>query len=219
MKGGGYPGTFLYTANGADYIREIADEDNLPLDRVIATGHSAGGHLTGWLASRKKIQEVSPLYSKNPVEIYGVISLAGINNLESYANYGSAPCGDQTVEKLVNIEDRDNAYADTSPAELLPLGVPFIEVKAAFDSPVPPFFGYQFIQAAKKTGDSAHHILLEKSGHFEMIHSGTDEWSKIRPLFESIIEMNYLGAEPTRYLSDFNLLLFPTQWVGELNHL
>jgi hypothetical protein len=32
-------------------------------------------------------------------------------------------------------------------------------------------------------------------------------------------EMNYLGAEPTRYLSDFNLLLFPTQRVGELNHL
>jgi acyl-CoA synthetase (AMP-forming)/AMP-acid ligase II len=31
--------------------------------------------------------------------------------------------------------------------------------------------------------------------------------------------MNYLGAEPTRYLSDFNLLFFPTQRVGELNHL
>ena len=31
--------------------------------------------------------------------------------------------------------------------------------------------------------------------------------------------MNYLGAEPTRYQIDFTLLLFPTQRVGELNHL
>jgi hypothetical protein len=32
-------------------------------------------------------------------------------------------------------------------------------------------------------------------------------------------KMNYLGAEPTRYQIDFTLLLFPTQRVGELNHL
>jgi hypothetical protein len=30
------------------------------------------------------------------------------------------------------------------------------------------------------------------------------------------LPMNYLGAEPTRYLSDFNQLLFPTQRVGEI---
>lgn len=187
-NGGGYPGTFLDTANAADYIREISVEYNLPLDRVIATGHSAGGHLTGWLAARNKISDESPLYSQDPIDIHGVISLAGINNLESYANYGSAPCGDQTVEKLVDIENRQNAYADTSPREMLPLEVPFIEVNAAFDSPVPPFFGYEFIEAAKEAGDSAQHVLLENAGHFEMIHSETDEWSEVRSLFESILD-------------------------------
>lgn len=187
--GGGYPGTFLDAANGADYIREITEDYDLSLDRVIATGHSAGGHLAGWLASRKKISEESPLYSEDPIEIDGVISLAGINNLEMYANYGSAPCGDQTVEKLVDIEERgEDAYLDTSPVELLPLGIPFIEVNAAFDSPVPPFFGYQFIQAAKRAGDPAQHILLTNAGHFEVIQSGTDEWQKVRSLFESILD-------------------------------
>lgn len=187
--GSGYPGTFLDAAKGADYIREIADEYELPLDRVIASGHSAGGHLAGWLASRKKIPAESPLYSHNPIEIHGVISLAGINNLESYANYGSSPCGDQTVKKLVNNETRGEiAYSDTSPVEMLPLGIPFIEVNAAFDSPVPPFFGYQFVQAAKQAGDAAKHVLLTESGHFEMIHSGTDEWKTVRGLFETILD-------------------------------
>lgn len=187
--GGGYPGTFLDAANGADYLWQIADDFNLPIDRVIATGHSAGGHLAGWLASRKKIPEVSPLYSPNPIEIHGVISLAGINDLERYASYGSSPCGEQTVEKLVNFEERGKAsYTDTSPAELLPLEVPFIEVNAAFDSPVPPFFGYQFTKLAKQAGDLAKHILLENSGHFEMIHSGTEEWETVRKLFETILD-------------------------------
>lgn len=187
--GGGYPGTFLDAANGADYIREIAEDYNLPLDSIIATGHSAGGHLASWLASRKKISKKSPLYSEDPIEIDGVISLAGINNLENYANYGSAPCGNQTVEKLVIYKERtDDAYTDTSPAEMLPLGVPFIEVNAAFDSPVPPFFGYQFIQSAKKAGDPAQHVLLENAGHFEMIHSGTDEWTEVRELFKTLLD-------------------------------
>lgn len=190
--GGGYPGTFLDAARGADYIRKIAGEYNLPLDRVIATGHSAGGHLAGWLASRKKISEDSPLYSANPIEIHGVISLAGINNLESYANYSSSPCGEQTVEKLVDIDSRgEMAYSDTSPAEMLPLSIPFIEVNAAFDSPVPPFFGYQFVQAAKEAGDPAEHVLLTESGHFEMIHTGTDEWEIVRGLFERILDLYF----------------------------
>lgn len=188
-EGGGYPGTFLDAAHGADYIREIAKKYSLPLDRIIATGHSAGGHLAGWLASRKNISNKSPLYSEYPVEIHGVISLAGINNLESYANYGSAPCGNRTVEKLVSLDLRgDGAYADTSPAEMLPLGIPFIEVNAAFDSPVPPFFGYQFIQTAKQAGDAARHVLFEHSGHFEMIHSETDEWADVQSLFDTILD-------------------------------
>lgn len=188
-NGGGYPGTFLDAANGADYINKLANQYDLPLERVIATGHSAGGHLAGWLASRKKIPVNSPLYSHNPIEIHGVISLAGINNLESYANFGSAPCGDRTVEKLVNTKSRGEiAYSDTSPAEMIPLGIPFIEVNAAFDSPVPPFFGYQFVQAAKEAGDPAKHVLLTDSGHFEMIHSGMDEWEEVRSLFYSILD-------------------------------
>ena len=50
--GGGYPGTFLDAAAAADALRDHAARYNLDLSRVVAIGHSAGGHLALWLAAR-----------------------------------------------------------------------------------------------------------------------------------------------------------------------
>lgn len=185
-EGGGYPGTFLDVANGADYLREIAEEYRLDLSNIIVAGHSAGGHLATWLASRKNIAESSPLYSTDPISVIAAISLAGINDLERYARYGSSPCGTNTIESLVNIKDRgEDAYLDTSPIRLLPIHVPFVDVVAAFDAPVPPFFGYHFGEAMKNSGDDATLVLLPNAGHFEMISPWTDEWNTVLDLFKS----------------------------------
>ena len=48
--GGGYPGTFQDAAAAADALRDHAARYNLDLSRLVATGHSAGGHLALWLA-------------------------------------------------------------------------------------------------------------------------------------------------------------------------
>lgn len=184
--GGGYPGTFLDIANGADYLKVIAQEYQLDLSNVIVSGHSAGGHLATWLASRHNITEPSPLYSRDPISVSGVISLAGINDLERYARYGSSSCGSNTIESLVDLENRgDNAYLDTSPLRLLPIQAPFVEVVAAFDAPVPPFFGYHFVEAMKSRGEDATLVLLPEAGHFEMISPRTDEWKSVLELFNS----------------------------------
>lgn len=187
--GGGYPGTFLDAADGADHLLELGEQYRLPLNRIIAAGHSAGGHLATWLAGRKNIREESALYSGSPVEIDGVISLAGINDLQRYALYGASPCGERTVERLVDLDNRgDVAYLDTSPVNLLPLGVPFMGVSAAFDAPVPPFFGYHFTNSAKEAGDDSSLILQTEAGHFEMIAPWSDEWQEVLQLFKSIAE-------------------------------
>lgn len=185
--GGGYPGTFSDVANGADYLRVIANDFNLDLSNLIVSGHSAGGHLATWLASRRNIADTSPLYHPDPIPVSAVISLAGINDLERYARYSSSSCGINTVERLVHFEERkDESYLDTSPHRLLPLNVPFIEVAAAFDAPVPPFFGYHFDEALKNEGDDATLHLLPDAGHFEMIAPWSDEWPTILNLFKTI---------------------------------
>ncbi len=192
---GGYPFTFLNIAFGADILHSITRNYDLNLDRVIAAGHSAGGHLATWLAARKNLPTDSPLHIDHSVEvhstidIHGVISLAGINDLERYANYAASPCGERTVERLVDLENRgSDAYLDTSPVNLLPLGVPHVEVTAAFDAPVPPFFGYHFSNAAKAAGDDSRLILQPNAGHFEMITPWSDEWPDVLNLFLNLLD-------------------------------
>lgn len=183
--GGGYPGTFMDAAQGADHLREVADTYNLDLSNLIASGHSAGGHLASWLAVRKNIPPESPLYSENPIKIHTVISLAGINDLQRYGNYGTSSCGQDTVSRLINLEERgDSGYADTSPVQLLPSGARHIEINAAFDAPVPPFMGYHYVQAAKQAGDDVTHVLLPEAGHFEMIAPWSDEWKQVLEIFK-----------------------------------
>src|SRR5579875_2539599 len=55
QPGGGWPGTFRDVARAADHLRALAPRYSLDLARVVALGHSAGGHLALWLAARPRI--------------------------------------------------------------------------------------------------------------------------------------------------------------------
>src|SRR5439155_8536839 len=92
--GGGWPATLLDVAMAADYLQKIAPTYALDLKRVVTIGHSAGGHLALWLAARPHIPQGDILVSTSapgntegsssttPLAIMGVISLAGVSDLE-----------------------------------------------------------------------------------------------------------------------------------------
>jgi acetyl esterase/lipase len=56
-EGGGYPGTYLDAAAATDALRGHAPLHNLDISRLVAVGHSAGGHLALWLAARAAQQK------------------------------------------------------------------------------------------------------------------------------------------------------------------
>ncbi|MFN8515407.1 MAG: alpha/beta hydrolase [Chloroflexia bacterium] len=58
--GGAWPGTFLDVAAAADHVRALALDYPIDTDRVIAVGHSAGGHLALWLAGPNRIEGDAP---------------------------------------------------------------------------------------------------------------------------------------------------------------
>jgi len=51
--GGGYPGTFQDVAAAADALPGHAAQYRLDLSHLVAIGHSAGGHLAAWAATRE----------------------------------------------------------------------------------------------------------------------------------------------------------------------
>lgn len=175
-RGGGYPGTFNDVANGVAHLQALAGKFNLDLTRAIATGHSAGGHLAMWVAALERVPASSALKRAQLVNFKAVVGIAAIPDLAHFARAGAHACGDNTVAQLVDTAMRtpgggakDAPFLDTSPSEMLPLGVKQILVHGVFDGIVPPAIGLRYQTRAKASGDDVELIALENAGHFELI--------------------------------------------------
>jgi acetyl esterase/lipase len=176
-QGGGWPGTFDDVARAADHLRKIAKTYPLDLNQVIAVGHSAGGHLALWLAARKLLPKDSPVYSHDPLPLRGVVSLAGVTDLR----HSGTAC-DANVAQLMGGPPKDNTaiYDQASPIDLLPLGIPSAIVQGSSDSIIPLEMARDYAEAAKKKGDDAKLVVIEKAGHFEVVDPQSFAWEAVR---------------------------------------
>ncbi len=170
--GGGWPGTFEDAARAADHLRELAKKYPLDLKRVVAMGHSAGGHLALWLAARRNLPKSSPAWSADPLPLGGVVSLAGITDLRKI---GTA-C-DKDVAQLMN---GSASYNQASPIELLPLKIGYSIVQGDADHIIPMAMATEFVEAARKKGDDARLVLIEKAGHFELVDPKSFAWPTVK---------------------------------------
>ncbi|MBS0363103.1 MAG: alpha/beta hydrolase [Proteobacteria bacterium] len=189
--GAGYPGTFLDVASAVDRLREAAPKYDLDLTRVVAVGHSAGGHLALWAASRGRIAADSPLHAADPLKIGAVVSLAGIGDLDGQGRVFAMPCGDDTIARLVDAAHRPHPYADTSPAALLPSGARIVMVHGSFDPVMPPYTGRDYAQHARKAGDTAEVVVIPNAAHFDLVIPTTPAWAEIVAVIDR--EMTALG--------------------------
>lgn len=166
--GGGWPNTFMDVGEAADALYVIAKTDPVDLKQVYAAGHSAGGQLALWLASRGKLPNDSELARSEPLKIRGVLGLAAITDLASY-RVGPAESCNASVDKLLDgtPQEQPRRYAETSPLARLPLGVPQVLVQGALDTIVPPAGAQAYVEAAVRAGDAASLVLLPEAGHFE----------------------------------------------------
>ena len=180
-EGGGYPGTFLDAAASADFLRELSRKYPLDLQRVVAVGHSAGGHLALWLAGRSRIAASSPLSASDPLRLRHAFSLGGLGDLKAMHQYhGDAVCGAGTIPLLTGADARaDDPYSDTSPVNLLPLGIPVTMIVGAYDMALPPFFDAAYRDLAAKKGDRVEVILQPDGGHFDVVAPWTPDGEEV----------------------------------------
>jgi acetyl esterase/lipase len=175
--GGGWPGTFEDVAHGADALRTLAKKYQLDLKRVVATGHSAGGHLALLLAGRKNLSPKNPLYMKNPLPITGVVSLAGITDLRKT---GTA-CDREVLQLMGGAStEKEALYNLGSPMALLPLKVKASVVQGDADPIIPMAMATEYVDAAKGKGDPVTLVTIEKAGHFEIVDPQSFAWPKVK---------------------------------------
>jgi acetyl esterase/lipase len=171
-NGGGDPETFDDVAAAID----AAADQGLDLTRVIAVGHSAGGHLATWAASRGR-------HTRWPtrVELTGVVAQAGVLDLRAAHE---ERLGAGAVEAFLgHPPGPDDAAAD--PAREIPLAVPVHCVHGVADDVVPVSQSRTYVEAATRAGASA--ALTEVEGdHFTVIDVESEAWRTTLELLEGL---------------------------------
>lgn len=174
--GGGWPTTCLDVAAAVDGLavqgQRIAG-GRLDLSRVVAVGHSAGGHLAGWLASRPHQPAGAP--GADPqVTLSGAVLQAGVLDLGAGfdANLG---LGAVAAFMGGSPQDLSDAYAQASPVARLPLQVPTVCVHGRSDDVVPIGQSQAFVAAAQQAGDSSE-LQAFDGDHLDLIDTSGDAW-------------------------------------------
>jgi len=172
--GGGYPGTFQDVAAAIEYLRDAPDEMNLSERQILGFGHSAGGHLLVWAASRRNLPQDSPLYQRVPYPIDVAINSGGLADLALSKTLTLPSCLADIEEKLIG--NRPDAYLDTSPTEFMPPMSIVYSVNGGRDGIAPPSLGEAITDSINLAGGSASFRPVANAGHVELISPGTDAW-------------------------------------------
>ena len=168
QRDGGYPGTFEDIADGADHLRVVAQSYPLDMDQVIAVGHSSGGHLALWLAGRHRLSESSTLYRAEPLALRGVISIAGVNDLELSYSLGDR----KDVLTLIGVDTLDGGvhrFQETNPARLLPFDVPQTLMIGNQDSQWRLEMTQRYSENATAAGDTTQIVIVPGANHMDVV--------------------------------------------------
>ena len=172
QAGGGWPGTLDDIAAAVEALPALVAEAGVPVDASapILAGHSAGGHLALWAASR------------NPCG--GVLALAPVCDLRTAYTRG---LGNDAVAALLGggPDDVPDRFLAADPLARLPLGVAMMLVHGVEDDVVPIDLSRGFVEAARGAGDSAELVALPGVEHFGVIDPESAAWpSVLRALAE-----------------------------------
>ena len=184
-NGGGWPGTFNDIANGADHLKLIAEQYQLDLDRLIAVGHSAGGHFALWLAARTNLPSQAPGSATSPLAVKGVLGLAPAPDITVL--HEKKVCG-HIIDKLMGGSPKEfpDRYRWGDPMQLAPADVRQILLIGKHDEAWRPS-GLRYFHAAEARGDNVHKVEVAESGHFELVDPDSTSWPEVLKAARSLI--------------------------------
>ena len=162
---GGWPAAFDDVVTAIDQIqlsgREWTVHNEAPR-RLTLVGHSAGGQLALWAASRASLPAASRWHTTR-LQVTGVVALAPAADLGAMAAQG---IGDGAVEEFLGGGPTEvpDAYAVADPARLVP-GVPVELLHGADDDVIPPALSEEYAARAAAAGADCRLDLVPGVGH------------------------------------------------------
>lgn len=151
MPGGGWPGT------GASVLAQLAAvhaDTHLP-ERVVAVGHSAGGHLALWVASAGRAPWLTGVVALAPAADLGEVDRLGLSDHAARNLLGSAP------------DEAPDDWTDADPA-CQRLTTPAVIVSGERDADVPASVVDSYV-ASRDPAEPLHHAVAHGADHFDVI--------------------------------------------------
>jgi acetyl esterase/lipase len=172
---GGWPATFDDVAAGVDHLGRL--DAGLDLSRVVAIGHSAGGHLALWAAARRGLPAGVP--GADPrVRLSAAVAQAGAVDLREAVHLDLSR---GAARRLMGgppgrLGER---YDVASPYERLPLGLSQLLVHGDADDVVPISISHRYHARAREGGDRCDLVALSGVGHDEHLDPASSAWETV----------------------------------------
>ncbi len=174
--GGGVPETLDDVAAGIDLLAGT----DLDLTTVVALGHSAGGHLATWAASRTRHQRwAGGVEPTHVVSQAGVLDLAGAHA----AGLGGGAVAAFRAHPPTPAADPEDAALD--PLSQVPLDQPVWCVHGGDDTIVPPTQSQRYVDAALAAGAQAEMVEVE-GDHFTVVDPTSPAWTRTLAILDAL---------------------------------
>lgn len=183
--GGGWPTTFQDVAAGYDFVANLAAKYPIDVHRVVAAGHSAGGHLAFWLAGRHHVIAGSPIHDPQPkVPLRAVAALAGAVDLQltiDLSGHLTFAHDKREVHQLMGGTPAEfpDRYLAGDPGHLLPLNLPQLLVQGTKDDQIPAALPARWAEKARQQGDSVTVLTIPGADHFDIVDPESAAWPAV----------------------------------------
>lgn len=170
-EGGGWPGTFD-DLRSALLAATALQPSRIDTSRTVLAGHSTGGHLALWLATRGQIEDAA-------ITLRGAVGLAAITDLATYRDSDN-DCA-TAVTGLLGGDPRElpDRYRDASPATIAETALPIHLVHGSADDVVP------LVQSRSMPHTGLE--VLEGAGHYDLIHPGTQAFPALLRAIDDVL--------------------------------
>ncbi|GAA1458086.1 hypothetical protein GCM10009619_13810 [Williamsia maris] len=175
-SGGGWPHTFVDVAAAVDHLTALhTTHTDIDLTRVIVVGHSAGGQLAAWTASRTLLASGKPGAHPRIVPLH-VFSLAGVLDMRAAADAGNDRVIRVLGGKPLQVPGR---YRTASPIEHISSRIPVTLYHGLRDNIVPASQAVDYATRARAHNAPVNVVILPRATHPSLVDAASPDWHRI----------------------------------------